>query len=392
MLVVISSTVPIFASTIGLNINNQEVEVAVAPIIKKGVTLVPLRVISENLGAKVGWNKEKQQVTLIKDEIEMILTIGSQQVIVNGENKLLPQSAQIINDATMLPIRFISEALKCQVQHDQGSDTIFITSEGIAADIPDTSNWRKTVIEEPKIINGVPYLTDVQVEKAFNATFIKHGNAHKIVKGDIQIIFYLANEPQGPRVNRRYIPWDKTVVKVQGAYAFYYPLDFVAKYFNGTYRYDESTKSLMVIDKGYVEPDQLVDTQYNTIKGYIKWADGTPASDITVTLFPFYALDNGQFASWILSTPDNQYPKADYPRVIEVKTDKDGYYEFKPINTDIMPYMDINIIFTKDGKSYTTSLGSEMGSMINPVLGETPHVSTKRVQYPVMYIHPNWAS
>lgn len=381
---------PVFA--IGLNINNQLVQVSQEPVIQNGTTLVPLRVISEKLGASVDWKSETQQVTVVKGEDKIELTINSKKAKVNGKLIDMPQAPQTINGTTMLPVRFVAENLKCEVKYDKASQAVYVTSDGIVAEIPDTTGWKTTTIKNPKIINGIPYLTEAQVTECFNAIFDKYSNVHNILKDDTQIKFYLQNDPQGPRVNRRYVPYDKPVVKIDGAYAFYYPLEFIVEHFNGSYSYDELTKSLTVIDKGPIEPVQLVDTQNNTIKGYIKWADGTPASNIEVTLFPYYATEDGQFASVMLRTPTEKFPEGDYPKVLNVTTDENGYYEFEPIDTNLVPYMAINIIFSKDGKSYTTSMGSVMGKSMNPIIGEEAHVSTKCSEYPVMYIHKNWSN
>lgn len=382
--------IPVFA--MGLNINNELVQVSQTPVIQNGTTLVPLRVISEKIGASVDWKTETQQVTVVKGEDKIELTINSKKAKVNGQILDMPQAPQTINGVTMLPIRFIADNLKCEVQYDKVTQTVYVTSDGIIAQIPDTTNWKVTTIKNPKIINGIPYLTEAQVTECFNATFDKYSNVHNILKDDTEIKFYLKNEPQGPRVNRRYVPYDKPIIKVEGAYAFYYPLEFIAEHFNGSYSYDKLTNLLTVIDKGPIAPKQLVDTQSNTIKGYIKWADGTPASNIEVTLFPYYVTEDGQFASVRLGSPAEKFPKGDYPKVIDVITDENGYYEFEPIDTNLMPYMAINIIFSKDGQSYTTSMGSEMGKLVNPIIGGEAHVSTKYLEYPVMYIHKNWSN
>lgn len=112
----LSLTTPVFASTIGLNINNTDIKTTQAPVLELGTTLVPLRVISENLGAKVDWNAKDKKVTVTKDTDTIILTIGSKQATVNGDVKDLPQAPKQINGTTMLPVRFVAENLKCEVQ------------------------------------------------------------------------------------------------------------------------------------------------------------------------------------------------------------------------------------------------------------------------------------
>ena len=57
---------PVFAEGINIVINNNKIETPDAPYIKEERTLVPLRLISENLGIKVDWDNENRQVVLKK--------------------------------------------------------------------------------------------------------------------------------------------------------------------------------------------------------------------------------------------------------------------------------------------------------------------------------------
>lgn len=84
-------------------------------------TLVPVRFISENLGAEVSWNQEKKQATIKTDKKEIILQIDSPKVLVNNEEYVLPDNvpAKLIgyggNYRTMVPLRFVSEQLGMEV-------------------------------------------------------------------------------------------------------------------------------------------------------------------------------------------------------------------------------------------------------------------------------------
>ena len=62
-------TAPVMAQNIILQINGQTIQPAVAPILAEGTTLVPIRVVSENLGATVDWNNDERSITINKDEI-----------------------------------------------------------------------------------------------------------------------------------------------------------------------------------------------------------------------------------------------------------------------------------------------------------------------------------
>ncbi|WP_187274452.1 copper amine oxidase N-terminal domain-containing protein [Paenibacillus sp. N3.4] len=84
------------------------------------ITVVPVRFISEKLGAEVGWNGALQQVT-IKDAATgatIILTLDSKVAMVNGSPIQLESPAALYNGSTFVPIRFITEQLGGEVSFD----------------------------------------------------------------------------------------------------------------------------------------------------------------------------------------------------------------------------------------------------------------------------------
>ncbi|WP_421616974.1 copper amine oxidase N-terminal domain-containing protein [Brevibacillus sp. TJ4] len=98
------------------------------PIEIDGRTLVPLRAIFESLGARVEWDEATQTVTAYKDGNVIQLTIGSKIAYKNGERIVLDVPAQLLNgDTTLVPVRFVSEALGAKVQWDPYSRSVVIT-------------------------------------------------------------------------------------------------------------------------------------------------------------------------------------------------------------------------------------------------------------------------
>lgn len=87
----------------------------VAPYITDSSTLVPLRVISEGFGADVKWNSEDKSV-VITDNIRVIkLKLNDSTATINDETVELASAPEIKKDTVMVPIRFISEALDAEV-------------------------------------------------------------------------------------------------------------------------------------------------------------------------------------------------------------------------------------------------------------------------------------
>ncbi|GED12674.1 copper amine oxidase N-terminal domain-containing protein [Aneurinibacillus migulanus] len=97
------------------------------PIIINGRTVVPLRSIFEALGADIKWDNIKQTVHAVKDKNKVEVKIGDLTAVVNGKKVKLDQKAFMVNNRTMVPVRFVSEALGADVQWDAKNLTIHIT-------------------------------------------------------------------------------------------------------------------------------------------------------------------------------------------------------------------------------------------------------------------------
>jgi outer membrane protein assembly factor BamB len=105
------------------------------PIIKNGRTLVPIRAIIEALGGTVGWDATEKKVTVTLGSTTIELWIGKSIAKVNDINTAIDSAnskvvPEIINSRTMLPLRFVTENLGCDVQWDGTTKTITITYGG----------------------------------------------------------------------------------------------------------------------------------------------------------------------------------------------------------------------------------------------------------------------
>jgi len=144
LVIIISSfsAVNVFAADeIKVSINDKLQTYDQMPVIIEGRTLVPMRAIFESLGASVEWANETKMVTGTKGDTVVKIQIGKTTAIVNGKGQKLDVPAQIVNDRTMVPARFVAEALGCEVGWDADTKTVLIKFEG-------TVNETKT--EEPK--------------------------------------------------------------------------------------------------------------------------------------------------------------------------------------------------------------------------------------------------
>jgi len=109
---------PVKDDTIGVIVYGSKVKFDQEPFIEDGRTLVPLRAIFEALGATVEWDEKTSTVTANKDGVEIELQIGSNEMKVGDEVKILDVPAKISGGRTMVPVRAISEAFGCKVEWD----------------------------------------------------------------------------------------------------------------------------------------------------------------------------------------------------------------------------------------------------------------------------------
>ncbi|TCK93343.1 copper amine oxidase-like protein [Natranaerovirga hydrolytica] len=104
--------------------NNRNVKFDTPPVIKGNRTLVPVRAITEGMGAEVVWDQETQIITVTKENVEIILELGNNIAIVNGEEVEIDTEVEIMSNRTYVPLRFISETLDVYINYDEETGSI----------------------------------------------------------------------------------------------------------------------------------------------------------------------------------------------------------------------------------------------------------------------------
>ncbi len=120
---------PAITLTVGdkdANVFGKDVKNDVAPIIVGSRTMLPIRFVAEALGATVDWNEATQTVTIEKDGVKVQIIIGADYAYINGEKVKLDVPAFIENGRTYLPLRFVAEALGADVNWDAVTQQIVI--------------------------------------------------------------------------------------------------------------------------------------------------------------------------------------------------------------------------------------------------------------------------
>ncbi len=110
-----------------ISVFGREIKNDVAPKIVNDRTMLPIRIVAESLGGTVTWNGELQRVTIQKGADVILITIGADTAYVNGTAVKLDAAAFVENGRTYLPLRFISETLGAQVAWNEAEKTVTIT-------------------------------------------------------------------------------------------------------------------------------------------------------------------------------------------------------------------------------------------------------------------------
>ena len=149
-------------SPVVYTLNNSVIEkseLEAATYISNDITMIPLRFVSEKLGAEVEWNGETREVTCKKDGKTIKLTIDSTSAEVNdGQNtskKELLSAPVIVSDRTFVPLRFVSENFDAYVEYVAPTRQVIITDEDAAI-----------------------YVNDKRVDKGFFQTFYNMNSSY----------------------------------------------------------------------------------------------------------------------------------------------------------------------------------------------------------------------
>ncbi len=124
-----AGALPVMAQAINVTLNGQPVQfTGTRPMVVSGRVLVPLRGVLEQMGAFVGWDPASRTVYAQKSGTSVELPIGSRTATVNGQQVTLDVPAQIVGGSTMVPLRFLSEALGADVSWNAPTRTVVIAT------------------------------------------------------------------------------------------------------------------------------------------------------------------------------------------------------------------------------------------------------------------------
>ena len=113
--------------------------------------LVPIRFVSEALGAFVDWENETRTAVIKQGNDEIHYTVYQPMAYLNGEMMVMDTYGILKDRRTMVPIRFISELLGCTVVWDENTSTVVITSPKEVTEFPEpviSVNYPKSISDK----------------------------------------------------------------------------------------------------------------------------------------------------------------------------------------------------------------------------------------------------
>lgn len=154
------------AASLNLIIDGNNVTKSASPIVKNRRTLVPLRFIGEALGKEVLWNNDEKSVTVSDENTSFKLYIDS-KIIDNSDGtlKFTDVAPCIVNRKTYLPLRAIAELMNIGVGYDKASSTVTI----------DSSTYNP--VEDSTTIVGL--MPNQTINTKMNFTFVTNKNFAK---------------------------------------------------------------------------------------------------------------------------------------------------------------------------------------------------------------------
>src|ERR1700682_3614158 len=145
------------AGPVTVTVNGTGINLNPAPSERAGRVFVPLRGVFENLGASVVYASGVINATGRGHSVS--LRIGSQQATVDGQQQMLDVAPFIIGASTYVPLRFVSQALGATVNYDGSNNVVAISASGVTAQNP--SNQTITPAPNPNAQGGAINLGNV---------------------------------------------------------------------------------------------------------------------------------------------------------------------------------------------------------------------------------------
>ena len=174
------------------------------PVIINGRMLVPVWVIGEALDMNIDWDHRSQTAQLQKDGLKIRITIGEKIAFVNDKEVRLDEPARIYFGRTMVPLRFISEAIGAKVEWDGTNNNAVLTSPKVIEEQEEEPD-ESTRVHFLGLENGESILIDLPGGKHIMIDTGSTNDAEKVVnylksQGVEEIELLVATHPDSEHI------------------------------------------------------------------------------------------------------------------------------------------------------------------------------------------------
>ncbi|WP_445321819.1 stalk domain-containing protein [Paenibacillus sp. FSL H8-0048] len=111
-----------------MTVNGTKRPIDVAPIVKDGSTYVPIKYVLDAFGGNAVWNAKTKKIMVLRGAKALDLTVNKKEFVLNGKRQSAEVAPMILNARTLVPLRLVTEQLGLTVKWEQNTKTVTIES------------------------------------------------------------------------------------------------------------------------------------------------------------------------------------------------------------------------------------------------------------------------
>ncbi|MFB8376737.1 stalk domain-containing protein [Paenibacillus taichungensis] len=111
-----------------MTVNGTKKAIDAAPVLKNGTTYVPIKHVLDAFGGQASWDSKNQRITVVRGGKLIDLVVGQKEFIINGKRQIATVAPYVSGDRTLVPLRLVSEQLGLTVKWEQNTKTVTISS------------------------------------------------------------------------------------------------------------------------------------------------------------------------------------------------------------------------------------------------------------------------
>lgn len=111
-----------------MTVNGTKQPIDVAPIVKDGSTYVPIKYVMDAFGGNAVWDAKTKKIMVLRGSKALDLTVNKKEFVLNGKRQSAEVAPIILNARTLVPLRLVTEQLGLTVKWEQNTKTVTIES------------------------------------------------------------------------------------------------------------------------------------------------------------------------------------------------------------------------------------------------------------------------